>query len=58
MYQTRILNEKEVLEFNNKYNTDYKIIHIQQRNNKYYAILDCSLKKELKPKEVLNYFNK
>ena len=57
MYQTRILNDKEVLEFNNKYNTDYKIIHIRQRNNKFYAILDCDTRLELKPKEVLNYFN-
>ena len=36
MYQTRILNEKEINEFNNKYNTNYTVIYIQKRNNKYY----------------------
>lgn len=57
MYQTRILNNQEVKEYNEKFNSNYKIIHIQQKNNKFYAILDCDTKLELKPKEVLNYFN-
>ena len=56
MYQTRILNDKEVKEFNNRFNTDYQIIHIKQCNNKYYAYVDCKKKYELKKKEVLNYF--
>lgn len=56
MYQTRILNEKEIKKINKIYNTNYKIIFIQQRKNKYYAILDCDKKIEVKPKEALNYF--
>lgn len=56
MYQTRVLNEKEVNEFNDKYNTNYTVIYIQKRNNKYYGIFDCDIKQSLKPKEVLNYF--
>lgn len=56
MYQTRILNEKEIQEFNNKYNTNYQSIIIRKRNNSYQAILDCSKKIKMYPKEVLNYF--
>lgn len=56
MYQTRILNEKEIKKINKIYDTNYKVIFIQQRKNKYYAILDCDKKIEVKPKEALNYF--
>lgn len=56
MYQTRILNDKEVKEFNDRFNTNYQVIHIKQCNNKYYAYVDCKKKYELKKKEVLNYF--
>lgn len=56
MYQTRILNEKEVKEFNDKFNTDYQIIHIKKENNKYYGIFDCSKKVKMYPKEVISYF--
>lgn len=56
MYQTRILNEKEIQEFNEKYNTNYQSIIIKKRNNNYQAILDCSKKLKMYPKEVANYF--
>ena len=56
MYKTRILNEKEVAEFNKKYNVQYQIIHIKQRRNKFYAILDLKKILPLKEKEVISYF--
>ena len=56
MYQTRILNEKEVKEFNERFNTNYQIVFVQQKKNKYYVILDCESKIELRQKEALNYF--
>ena len=56
MYQTRILNEKEVAEFNKKYNMQYQIIHIKQRRNRFYAILDLKKILPLKEKEVISYF--
>lgn len=56
MYQTRILNEQEVREFNERFNTNYQVIHIQKKKNKYYAVLDCDCKIELRQKEALNYF--
>lgn len=56
MYQTRILNEKEVKEFNERFNTNYQIVFVQQKKNKYYVILDCDTTIELRQKEALNYF--
>ena len=56
MYQTRILNEQEIEDFNRKFNTDYKVIHIRQRGKKYFAYLDCSIEILLRQKEALNYF--
>ncbi len=56
MYQIRILNDKEVEEFNKRFNTDYQVIHIKQCNKKYYAYVDCNKKYELKQKEAQNYF--
>lgn len=56
MYRTRILNDKEVEEFNKKYNTNYSSIMIKQENKKYYAIVECDVKIKMYPKEVLNYF--
>ena len=56
MYQTRILNEQEIADFNKKFNTDYKVIHIRQRGKKYFAYLDCSIEILLRQKEALNYF--
>ena len=56
MYQTRILNDNEVKEFNTKFNTNYQVIHIKQKGKKYYAYVDCKEIHELKKKEALNYF--
>ena len=56
MYQTRILNEQEIEEFNKIYNTNYQSIIIKKRNKNYQAILDCSKKMKMYPKEVTNYF--
>lgn len=55
MLKLRILNEKEIEEFNNKYNTNYNSILIKQENKKYYAIVDCDVKIRMYPKEVLDY---
>lgn len=57
MQQIRILNKKEISEFNTKYNTSYSSILIKQENKNYYAILDCDVKIKMYEKEVLNYFN-
>ena len=56
MNQLRVLNEKEVQEFNYKYNTNYQSIIIKKNNNNYQAIFDCSTKMKMYPKEVANYF--
>ena len=56
MYQTRILNEKEVKEFNERFNTNYQIVFVQQKKNKYYVVLDCDTTIEIRQKEALNYF--
>lgn len=56
MYRLRILNEKEIEEFNNKYNTNYSSIMIKQENKNYFAIVDCDIKIKMYPKEVINYF--
>ena len=56
MYQTIILNEQEIEEFNKIYNTNYQSIIIKKRNKNYQAILDCSKKMKMYPKEVANYF--
>lgn len=56
MFQTRILNEKEVEEFNNKYNTNYTSIILKQENKKYYAVADCDIKIKMYSKEIINYF--
>lgn len=57
MYRTCILNEQQVAEFNQVYNTNITSIIIQQKGNKYYAILDCDIKKKLYEKEALKYFD-
>ncbi len=56
MYQTRRLNDEEITKINEIYDTDYKVILIQKKKKKYYAILDCDEKIEVKEKEVANYF--
>lgn len=56
MYQTRILNEDEVKEFNQKYNTNYSSIILKQENKKYYAVADCEIKIKMYEKEVIDYF--
>lgn len=56
MYRLRILNEKEITEFNDKYNTSYSSIMLKQENKIYYAIVDCDVKIKMYEKEVLNYF--
>lgn len=56
MYQTRILNSREVEEFNDKYNTSYSSIVIKQQGKKYYAIVECDVKIKMYEKEVINYF--
>lgn len=56
MYRLRILNEKEVEEFNNKYNTNYSSILIKQENKNYFAIVDCDVKIRMYEKEVIDYF--
>lgn len=56
MYRTCILNEKQVAEFNQIYNTNLTSIMIQQQGNKYYAILDCDIKKKIYKKEAMKYF--
>lgn len=56
MYRLRILNEKEIEEFNNKYNTNYSSILIKQENKKYFAIVECDVKIRMYEKEVIDYF--
>lgn len=56
MYRTRILNEKEIEKFNNKYNSKYSSILIKQENKKYYAIVECDIKIKIYEKDVIDYF--
>lgn len=56
MQKTYILNKREVEEINKLYNTNLYSIMIQQIGNKYYAILDCDIKKKIYKKEALKYF--
>lgn len=56
MYQTRRLNDEEIAKINEIYDTDYKVILIQKKKNKYYVILDCDIKKKICEKEALKYF--
>ncbi len=56
MYRTCILNEQQVAEFNQVYNTNLVSIMIQQKGNKYFAILDCDIKKKIYKKEAIKYF--
>lgn len=55
MYRTKILNKKEISEFNANYNVDFYSILIKQENNKYYAIVDCDLKIKIYKREALKY---
>lgn len=57
MYRACILNHIQVVEFNQIYNTNLTSIIIKQVGNKYYAILDCDIKKKIYKKEALKYFN-
>ena len=56
MYQIRILSDKEIEEFNDKYNTNYSSILIKQENKNYFAIVDCDVKIRMYEKEVIDYF--
>lgn len=56
MFRTRILNEKEIEKFNDKYNTKYSSIMIKQCGKKYYAIVECDVKIKMYEKEVIDYF--
>ena len=56
MYRACILNHIQVTEFNQIYNTNLTSIIIKQVGNKYYAILDCDIKKKIYKKEALKYF--
>lgn len=58
MQRTRILNEKEVKEYNEKYGRNFHSIMIQQIGDNFFAIVDCDIKIKLYKKEALNYFNK
>lgn len=56
MQRTYILSKEEVEKINELYNTNLYSIMIQQVDNKYYAILDCDIKKKIYEKEALKYF--
>lgn len=56
MQKTYVLSKREVEEINKLYNTNLYSIMIQQVGNKYYAILDCDIKKKIYKKEALKYF--
>lgn len=56
MYQTIILNEQEIKEFNQKYNTNYSSIVLKQENKKYYVIVECDIKIKMYEKDVIDYF--
>lgn len=55
MIQIKVLNEKEIEEFNHQFNTDYKIIHIKQFRNNYSVIADCDIKFKMCKEEVAKY---
>lgn len=57
MCRLRLLNDKEIEEFNNKHNTNYNSIMIKQCGKKYYAIVECDIKIKMYEKEVYQYFN-
>lgn len=57
MQKTYILSKREVEEINKLYNTNLYSIMIQQIGNKYYAVLDCDIKRKIYKKEALKYFN-
>lgn len=57
MQKTYILSRIEVEEINKFYNTNLYSIMIQQIGNKYYAVLDCDIKRKIYKKEALKYFN-
>lgn len=57
MQRTYILSKEEVEKINELYNTNLYSIMIQQVGNKYYAILDCDIKRKIYKKESLKYFN-
>ena len=57
MQKTYILSRIEVEEINKLYNTNLYSIMIQQIGNKYYAVLDCDIKRKIYKKEALKYFN-
>lgn len=56
MYRLRVLSEKEIEDFNNKYNTNYSSILIKQENKNYFVIVDCDVKIKMYPKEAIDYF--
>lgn len=57
MQRTCILSKEAVEKINELYNTNLYSIMIQQVGNKYYAILDCDIKRKIYKKEALKYFN-
>lgn len=56
MYRTCILNQKQIADVNRVYNINFTSIMIQQVGNKYYAILDCDIKRKIYKKEAMKYF--
>lgn len=56
MQKTYILSKREVEEINKLYNTNLYSIMIQQIGNKYYAIIDCDIKRKIYIKEAMKYF--
>mgnify|MGYP007005541126 CR=1 FL=1 len=56
MQRTHILSKEEVEKINELYNTNLYSIMIQQVGNKYYAILDCDIKRKIYKKEAIKYF--
>ncbi|MDD6942156.1 MAG: hypothetical protein SOV80_00020 [Bacilli bacterium] len=56
MQKTYILSKREVEEINKLYNTNLYSIMIQQIGNKYYAIIDCDIKRKIYKKEAMKYF--
>ncbi len=53
MLRTYILNDKEVEKYNEIYNTTLTNIMIKQAGDKYYAILDCDIKKRINDIEIV-----
>ncbi len=56
MYRTCILSQKQIADINRVYNISFTSIMIQQVGNKYYAILDCDIKRKIYKKEAMKYF--